>query len=72
MDSITVSDNTSPFEEIKQIDASGIEYWLATELLTLMGYRTWKRIKDTVERAVRSAQTMPKSGDRILLSFPNK
>ena len=56
MDSITVSDNTSPFEEIKQIDASGIEYWLATELLTLMGYRTWKRIKDTVERAVGSAQ----------------
>ncbi len=57
MDSITVSEhNASPFDQMKQVDANGAEYWLATELLKLMGYRTWKRIKDTVERAVGSAQ----------------
>ncbi|MBE9036022.1 DNA-damage-inducible protein [aff. Roholtiella sp. LEGE 12411] len=45
----------SPFDQIKRIDVSGSEYWLATELLTLLGYQTWKRIKDTVERAKVSA-----------------
>lgn len=56
MNSITAGDNTSPFDQIKQIDDSGTEYWLATELLASMGYRTWKRIKDTVERAKISAR----------------
>ncbi len=56
MDLITISDsNTSPFEQIKQVDGSGSEYWLATDLLASMGYQSWKRIKDTVERAKISA-----------------
>lgn len=56
MDSITISNsNKSPFEEMKQVDPDGTEYWLATDLLTAMGYKAWKRIKDTVERAKISA-----------------
>jgi DNA-damage-inducible protein D len=56
MDLITISgSNTSPFEQIKQVDDSGSEYWLATDLLASMGYQSWKRIKDTVERAKISA-----------------
>jgi DNA-damage-inducible protein D len=56
MDLITVSDcNTNPFEQIKQVDDSGYEYWLATDLLRAMGYKVWKRMKDTVERAKISA-----------------
>ncbi|MEH2070042.1 MAG: BRO family protein [Nostoc sp.] len=46
-----LSDEINPFDQIRLIDADGIEYWLATELLTLLGYKTWKRIKDVVERA---------------------
>ncbi|MBW4675953.1 MAG: DNA-damage-inducible protein [Desmonostoc geniculatum HA4340-LM1] len=45
------NDEANPFDQIKQVDADGVEYWLATELLTLLGYKTWKRIKDVVERA---------------------
>ncbi|GEM_PF-1267304 len=56
MNSITAGDKTSPFDQIKQIDEDGTEYWLATELLASMGYRTWKRIKDAVARAKISAQ----------------
>ena len=57
MKSITVNDgNTSPFDQLKKIDELGTEYWLATDLLASMGYRTWKRIKDTVERAIFSAR----------------
>jgi DNA-damage-inducible protein D len=56
MDLITASDrNTNPFEQIKQVDDSGHEYWLTTDLLRAMGYKVWKRIKDTVERAKISA-----------------
>ncbi|MBW4617452.1 MAG: DNA-damage-inducible protein [Desmonostoc vinosum HA7617-LM4] len=46
----------SPFEQIKKVDEQGNEFWSATELLTLLGYQTWKRIKDTVERAKISAR----------------
>ncbi|WP_242062412.1 BRO family protein [Nostoc punctiforme] len=58
MDAITSSQTSldSPFDQIRKIDDDGTEYWLATELLTLLGYQTWKRIKDTVERAKVSAK----------------
>ncbi|MBH8566832.1 hypothetical protein I8748_32590 [Nostoc sp. CENA67] len=51
----TQKNTESLFDQIKKIDELGNEYWLATELLTILGYRTWKRIKDTVERAKVSA-----------------
>lgn len=47
---ILASDETNPFDQIKHIDTDDSEYWLATELLTLLGYQSWKRIKDVVER----------------------
>ncbi|MBD2683568.1 MULTISPECIES: BRO family protein [Nostoc] len=57
MDKITFDEiQFSPFDEIKQVDSDGSEFWLATELLTLLGYQTWKRIRDTVERAKISAK----------------
>jgi DNA-damage-inducible protein D len=56
MDLISNAENsTSLFEQLKQVDEDGTEYWLATDLLTAMGYKAWKRIKDTVERAKVSA-----------------
>ncbi|MGF1674854.1 MAG: DNA-damage-inducible protein [Rivularia sp. (in: cyanobacteria)] len=69
MNSITVNDgNTSPFDQLKKIDELGTEYWLATDLLASMGYRTWKRIKDTVERAIFSARN---SGINVSYHFAN-
>ncbi|MBD2253327.1 BRO family protein [Nostoc parmelioides] len=57
MNAITSAQSTdSPFDQIRKIDDDGTEYWLATELLALLGYKTWKRIKDTVERAKISAK----------------
>jgi DNA-damage-inducible protein D len=50
------NNNTSSFDQVRHQDAEGVEYWLATELLTLLGYKTWKRIKDTVERATISVK----------------
>ncbi|MBV6622503.1 MAG: DNA-damage-inducible protein [Rivularia sp. (in: Bacteria)] len=69
MDSINLSkSDSSPFDQIKKIDELGTEYWLATDLLASMGYRTWKRIKDTVERAKVSAQN---SGANVSDHFTN-
>lgn len=57
MNTINISESDNiPFERMKQIDESGAEYWLARDLLTAMGYKSWKRIKDTVERAKISAR----------------
>ncbi len=69
MDLITVNDgNNNLFEQIKQIDKEGVEYWLATDLLASMGYQSWKRIKDTVERAKISALN---SGLNVSCHFDN-
>ncbi|MEO0687988.1 MAG: BRO family protein, partial [Cyanobacteria bacterium J06649_11] len=57
MNSINIYESNSKlFDKLKKIDDSGTEYWLATELLLAMGYKSWRRIKDTVERAKISAQ----------------
>ncbi|MGL5879485.1 MAG: BRO family protein, partial [Xenococcaceae cyanobacterium] len=50
----TAQSGQSPFDSIRNIDEKGVEFWYATELLELLGYKTWKRIKETVERAILS------------------
>ncbi|WP_375496038.1 BRO family protein [uncultured Nostoc sp.] len=55
-DITSAKNNTNPFDQIRLFDAEGVEYWLATELLALLGYQSWKRIKDVVERAKISAK----------------
>ena len=39
------------FEDIKHIDESGSEYWLARELQHVLGYNQWRSINDLVKRA---------------------
>jgi hypothetical protein len=57
MTDLSLHDNNdqSPFDSIRRFDERGKEYWFATELLTLLGYKSWKRQKETVERAILSA-----------------
>ena len=39
------------FESIKKIDENGVEYWTARELMTVLGYETWRRFEDVIKRA---------------------
>ncbi len=39
------------FESIKQISPYGAEYWSARELVPLLGYDSWRRFEDTIDRA---------------------
>lgn len=41
---------SSPFDAIRRADAAG-EYWLARELMPLLGYEKWERFEDAIERA---------------------
>lgn len=40
----------SPFDVIRRTDEHG-DYWLARELMPLLGYRKWEKFEDSIERA---------------------
>ena len=63
MSNLSLSENQqSPFDSIKRTENDGTEYWLATELLAMLGYKSWKRQKETVDRAILSAKN---SGENV-------
>lgn len=45
----------SPFDQIKRLRSDGSEYWLARELMPLMGYSSWRNLLVPIERAKQSA-----------------
>lgn len=44
-------DDGSPFDKIRRERPDGSEYWSARELMSLLGYETWQRFAETIERA---------------------
>ena len=42
------------FEQLKQQNAHGEEYWSARDLQTLLGYSQWRRFEEAISRAVTS------------------
>jgi len=42
------------FEGIKKIDKNGIEYWMARELMFLLGYSQWRNFEEVIGRAARA------------------
>ena len=44
MTDITVQNNSdSPFDSIRRFGEDGNEYWIARELMKLLGYTNWRR-----------------------------
>lgn len=50
MNEIQPSGAVSPFDAIKRVDERG-EYWLARELMPLMGYTNWRQFNEAIEKA---------------------
>ena len=50
---VTMSLNKD-FESIKKVDENGVEYWLARELMPILGYPNWQRAEDVLKRAMRA------------------
>jgi len=62
MSDIQTISGESPFDAIRRVRADGSEYWSARDLMPLMGYGTWERFKNPIERALASARNQ--LGDR--------
>lgn len=46
----------SPFDQIKQVDEHGSEYWSARKLCQLMGYARWENFEVPMHRAMTTAR----------------
>ncbi|MBI4937107.1 MAG: DNA damage-inducible protein D [Nitrosomonadales bacterium] len=44
------------FEELKQTNKHGAEYWSARDLQPLLGYSQWRRFEDAINRAITSCE----------------
>jgi DNA-damage-inducible protein D len=46
----------SLFDSIRHIDENGQEYWIARELMEVLGYKAWQKFKIVIEDAIESAR----------------
>ncbi len=44
-------------ETIHIVDGTDIEYWLARELMSLLGYERWENFDKTIKRSIESCET---------------
>jgi hypothetical protein len=61
MKSLTGSE--SIFDSIRRFDGDGNEYWLARELMPLLGYKQWRRFENAISLAQFSCQNAEASID---------
>lgn len=54
------------FESIKQANEAGIEYWLARDLMSVLGYEEWRKFEGVIEKAKEACK---KSGQYIISHF---
>ena len=52
--STKVAIGSKSFEDLRQINEFGAEYWSARDLQALLGYSQWRRFEQAIERAVSS------------------
>ncbi len=64
--------NKTPFEKIKRKTEYGAEYWIARELMELLGYDTWRRFDDAITRAMESCNTAGGDASQEFLPAPAK
>lgn len=51
-----VSIGSQSFEDLKQVNEHGAEYWSARALQPLLGYSQWRRFEQAIERAISSCR----------------
>jgi hypothetical protein len=56
----------SPFDSIRHTDENGQEYWLARELMPILGYKQWRQFEDAIDRAQAACQN---AGNPVLENF---
>jgi DNA-damage-inducible protein D len=56
MDKHLITQLKASFDEIAHKTDEGVEYWLAREFQTILGYSQWRRFNDVIERAKESCE----------------
>jgi len=54
-ENLSVPDRTT-FEELKEVNLHGAEYWTARELQPLLGYKHWRNFEKAINKAIASCQ----------------
>ncbi|MBN3948949.1 MAG: hypothetical protein HWQ38_21770 [Nostoc sp. NMS7] len=73
MDAIIKRENQpSPFDQIKQVDTDGNEYWLARELMPILGYQQWRQFDDAVSRAIAACENIEQESEKHFLRLTAK
>ena len=68
MTEITLAhDNTNPFDQIRLVDADGVEYWLARDLMPVLGYQQWRRFEDAISRAIAACENIGQESEKHFL-----
>ena len=44
------------FEDIKNIDENGIEYWHARELMEVLEYKEWRKFNKVIQKAMEACE----------------
>jgi DNA-damage-inducible protein D len=68
----TPANTDSPFDQIKQVDTDGSEYWLARELMPILGYQQWRRLEDVISRAIAACKNIGEESENHFLPLPAK
>jgi DNA-damage-inducible protein D len=53
-----VGGQESPFDEIRQVDGQGKEFWSARDLMPMLGYAKWQKFKGVIETAQENLETV--------------
>lgn len=64
--------NESPFDRVKRTRADGTVYWSGRELMPLLGYDSWRRFTDAIDRAKAAAQAQNNDVTRLFASAVKK
>ncbi|MBD2509491.1 hypothetical protein H6G91_19700 [Nostoc muscorum FACHB-395] len=73
MDAIIKRENQpSPFDQIKQVDTDGNEYWLARELMPILGYQQWRQFEDAISRAIAACSNIEQESEKHFLRLTAK
>ncbi|MEH2166621.1 MAG: BRO family protein [Nostoc sp.] len=73
MDAIIKRENQpSPFDQIKQVDTDSNEYWLARELMPILGYQQWRQFEDAISRAIAACSNIEQESEKHFLRLTAK
>jgi len=64
--------DTSPFDQIRLLDAEGFEYWVARELMPILGYQQWRQFEDAISKAIAACENIGQESEKHFLRPPAK